>query len=56
MQQTRRRVMVLHDVHSWIPGWSVSRQDNKVTVITDSIYGGEVDHLLSFFFVCLIWK
>lgn len=27
--------MILHDVHSWTPGWSTSRENNKVTVITD---------------------
>lgn len=44
MQQTRRKVMVLHDVHSWTPGWSTNRENNKVTVITD--IDGEVFILL----------
>lgn len=47
MQQTRRKVMVLHDVHSWTPGWSTNRENNKVTVTTD--IDGEV--LILFWFL-----
>jgi hypothetical protein len=35
MMQTKRRVMIHHDVLSWTPGWAISRQENKVTVIVD---------------------